>query len=195
MIYQKILNVMKEVQHLQKDMTVGSGSHQYKAVSESKVTSEVRKSLIKHNLVFRQHKVLEDSIIKIDRDQGKVSFLHRVKIKYRLVDLDADSDILQKEKNYVDIEAVGTGIDPQDKGSGKAQTYAYKYALLRLFAIPTGEDPDRKASVDKEGKMKASEAIFNGLIAKVKQGTVSAENIRNNFILTEEQTKKLESYE
>ena len=42
----------------------------------------------------------------------------------------------------------GTGVDTQDKGVGKAMTYAYKYLLLRTFAIPTGEDPDKISSAE-----------------------------------------------
>jgi hypothetical protein len=41
------------------------------------------------------------------------------------------------------LASSGTGVDPQDKGVGKAMTYSYKYLLLRTFAIPTGEDPDK----------------------------------------------------
>ena len=39
----------------------------------------------------------------------------------------------------ITIESVGEGADSQDKASGKAMTYCYKYALLRTFAIPTGK--------------------------------------------------------
>ena len=187
---------MKEVQHLQKDMNVGEGKFAYKAISESKVTSEVRKSLIKHGLVFRQNKVKNEFIEKQEKDGGKVNWLHGVHISYKLIDVDAvEEKGMVPDVTYVNLEAIGTGIDPQDKASGKAQTYSYKYALLRLFAIPTGEDPDRKASVDSDGMMKASEKVFKDLIVKVKQGTVSADNIRNNFNLTDIQEQELKNYE
>ena len=41
----------------------------------------------------------------------------------------------------------------QDKGVGKAMTYAYKYMLLRTFAIPTGEDPDKISSAETDKKV------------------------------------------
>ena len=38
------------------------------------------------------------------------------------------------------------GIDDNDKAMGKAYTYAIKYALLKLFRLRYGDDPDFKAS-------------------------------------------------
>lgn len=187
-IYQKILNVMKEVQNLQKDMTVGSGNYAYKAISETKVTSEVRKSLIKHGLVFYQHKILKNKMIPIVSKEGKTSWLSLVTVVYDLIDAEEDD---RSKQLPLHVESIGSGIDSQDKATGKALTYAYKYALLRLFAIPTGEDPDRKASVDKEGKMKASPKVFNDLYNKVKSGDLNKETVINNFNLTESQQTKL----
>lgn len=40
------------------------------------------------------------------------------------------------------ISMGGQGIDPGDKGIYKAETGANKYALLKLFQIPTGDDPE-----------------------------------------------------
>lgn len=37
---------------------------------------------------------------------------------------------------------IGMGADTQDKASGKAQTSALKEAILKAFAIPTGDDPE-----------------------------------------------------
>lgn len=43
-------------------------------------------------------------------------------------------------------EAVGMGIDDNDKAMGKAYTYAVKYALLKLFRLRYGDDADFEAS-------------------------------------------------
>ncbi len=42
--------------------------------------------------------------------------------------------------------AVGMGIDDGDKAMGKAYTYAVKYALLKVFRLRYGDDPDHDAS-------------------------------------------------
>ena len=46
----------------------------------------------------------------------------------------------------VGTESVGMGIDDNDKAMGKAYTYAVKYALLKLFRLRFGDDPDFEAS-------------------------------------------------
>lgn len=42
------------------------------------------------------------------------------------------------------------GMDGQDKGVSKGATSAIKYALLKQFLIPTGEDPDEGKVPDKD---------------------------------------------
>ena len=51
-IYEKIAKVMKDIQYLSKDDSVEYKTTKYKAISEEKVTSAVRKSLIEHGLVI-----------------------------------------------------------------------------------------------------------------------------------------------
>ena len=53
----------------------------------------------------------------------------------------------KEDENWsVNTESVGMGIDDNDKAMGKAYTYAIKYALLKLFRLRYGDDPDAKAS-------------------------------------------------
>ena len=137
-IYQRISAVMTEVEYLNKDKQVGEGNYSYKAVSEESVTANVRKQLIKHGLVMfpvaQAHR--HEELPRVDRyGKDSVLSLTTVDVTYKLVNVD----------NPLEFELIassGTGVDPQDKGVGKAMTYAFKYALLRTFAIPTGNDPD-----------------------------------------------------
>lgn len=129
-LYQKISKVMEDVRYLQKDDHISFGKTNYKAISEEKVTSKVRESLIKHGLV----------ILPVEQQYQRNGNLGIVEVKYKIVDIDTgDSEILT---------SVGEGADSQDKASGKALTYSYKYLLLRTFAIPTGEDPDKISSAE-----------------------------------------------
>lgn len=140
-LYRKIHAVMKEVEYLQKDDNVKAGGEFYKAITEEKVTSAVGKAMRKHGLIIYPIAIEERrEDMEVVRSSGKagVDRLATVIVTYRIADVDSgESD---------SVVSVGTGVDTQDKASGKAQTYAYKYALLRTFAIPTGEDPDRVAS-------------------------------------------------
>lgn len=47
---------------------------------------------------------------------------------------------------FAETEAVGMGIDDNDKAMGKAYTYALKYALLKFFRLRYGDDPDANPS-------------------------------------------------
>jgi hypothetical protein len=138
-LFQKIHAVMRDVEYLQKDDAIKFGNTSYKAISEEKVTATIRKSLLKYGLV----------IMPIDQEHSREGNLTTVNTRYKIVDIDTG--------NHEIIVSSGTGADTQDKGVGKAMTYSYKYLLLRTFAIPTGEDPDKVSSAELDAKMENSE--------------------------------------
>jgi hypothetical protein len=49
---------------------------------------------------------------------------------------------IDNRADYIDVETFGYGVDPQDKGPGKAMSYGVKYALLKVLGLETGDDPD-----------------------------------------------------
>lgn len=141
-IYERISKVMQDVEYLAKDDNVSTGNSSYKAISEEKVTSAIRNSLIKNGIVIipiYQHHARQDEIVKDKYGNEKTSRLTTVDVTYKIQNIEDKED-------YIEAVSSGTGVDTQDKGVGKAMTYAYKYLLLRTFAIPTGEDPDKIAS-------------------------------------------------
>jgi hypothetical protein len=140
-LWQKMSNVMNDVSYLQKDDHVKFNTTNYKAISEEKVTMAVRKALIKWGLI----------IIPNYQDHKKEGNLTTVDISYKIINID-------KPEEFEIIVSSGTGADSQDKGVGKAMTYAYKYMLLRTFAIPTGDDPDKISSAELDEKEKKEKA-------------------------------------
>ena len=144
-IYQKISEVMKNIEYLTKDDKVEFGTTKYKAISEEKVTTGVRGQLVKQGIVIipidQQSEINE--LIRTDKSVNMLSTVH---VKYRIQYIDDVND-------FIEVESNGTGVDTQDKGVGKAMTYAYKYMLLRTFSIPTGEDPDKISSAETDKKM------------------------------------------
>lgn len=152
-LYQKILNVMEAIDYLQKDDDIAFGNTKYKAISEEKVTRTVREQLIKNKLI----------ILPIEQDHKKDGNLSTVDVKYKIVDVETgESEVLVSS---------GTGADSQDKGVGKAMTYAYKYLFLRTFAIPTGEDPDKVSNAELEEKeRKQQEKIAKDVKIKYQAG-------------------------
>jgi hypothetical protein len=133
-LFQKIHGVMRDIEYLNKDDSISFGNTKYKAISEEKVTSTVRAALLKYGLV----------IMPVEQEHHKEGNLSTVNTKYKIVDIDTGQ--------YETIVSSGTGADSQDKGVGKAMTYSYKYLLLRTFAIPTGEDPDKVSSAELDAK-------------------------------------------
>ena len=168
-IYQKILDIMNDIQYLQKDDTVDEGKGKgYKAITEEKVTSAVRAAMLKHGVVIYptdQTHIREDEILTDKYGNQKVSRLTTVNVKYRIQNIEDKED-------YVEAVSSGTGVDTQDKGVGKAMTYAYKYLLLRTFAIPTGEDADKISSDIYDEQFDRTASELNDKITSVQINTI-----------------------
>lgn len=158
-IFQKINEVMKAIEYLTKDDKVEFGNTKYKAISEEKVTTAVRKELIKQGIVIIP--IMQESIVtELIRTEKTVNQRADVHTRYRIQNIDDVND-------FIEVESNGSGVDTQDKAVGKAMTYAYKYMLLRTFAIPTGEDPDKISSAETDYKIQ-SELNAEKVIDKTK---------------------------
>lgn len=166
-VFQRISDVMKEINYLKKDDQVKYNNTNYKALSEEKVTSIVRASLIKNGLV----------IVPVLQAHSREGNLSTVDTQYRIQNIDDPED-------YIIAVSSGTGVDTQDKGVGKAMTYSYKYLLLRTFAIPSGEDTDKISSEeldDLEAKRKAEECAKNQFINEIQQSEILNEIHRTGW--------------
>ena len=109
-IYEKIAAIMQDVQYLAKDDHVSFGSTSYKALSEEKVTSIMRAEMLKHKLV----------VFPISQVANRTGNITHVDVVYRMVNV-------ENPEESIEIASCGDGADTQDKGSGKAMTYAFKY--------------------------------------------------------------------
>lgn len=117
---------MEEVSYVQKeDKKV---NNQYKFVSHDAVTAAIRPALLKYGVIA----VPNFFDISVDGNRTNCS------MAMTFVNMD-----LPEDKIEIPCAGFGQGIDPQDKGAGKAMSYAYKYALLKIFALETGDDPEK----------------------------------------------------
>jgi hypothetical protein len=141
-IYKKISLVANEIMNIEKDMTIGTGSYAYKAVSDAQVTLAVKKAEKKHNVISIpiKQELLDSKVERVINKKGDEVLMHvdNIKMTVKIVDLDSGE--------FECVESFGKGIDSADKGFGKASTYARKYALLNAYKIATGEDPDADQS-------------------------------------------------
>lgn len=126
-IYQRLAAVMGEVSYIQKERKSGMN---YTIVSHDAVTAKVRPALLKHGIVY--HPIRCEHTHNGNRAECAMTV--------RFVNVDAPTE-------FFDVPTFGYGIDPQDKGPGKAMSYAVKYALLKALGLETGDDPDEQ-SVD-----------------------------------------------
>jgi hypothetical protein len=121
-IAQRIAAVMGEVDYIQKEKKQGMN---YSIVSHDKVTALVRPALHRHGVICYPRD------LKVAQSGNRTEAVFTV----RFENIDDRSD-------YIDVETMGYGVDPQDKGPGKAISYGVKYAYLKCLGLETGDDPD-----------------------------------------------------
>jgi hypothetical protein len=123
-IYQRLASCMAEVEYVQKeDRKV---NNQYTFVSHDAVTAKVRKAFVNHGIVSVPR------VIKHYSEGNRTT-----------VDIEVDFVNIDEPEDKITVPCFGYGIDPQDKGPGKAMSYAVKYAYLKVLALETGDDPER----------------------------------------------------
>ena len=126
-LHQRLGKAMQKVTYIQKDKKPGM---RYSIVSHDVVTAKVRPALLEAGIVYYPTSVQYEQIG--NRTQCAMTI--------RFVNIDEPVD-------FIDVETFGYGIDDQDKGPGKAMSYAVKYALLKTLGLETGDDPDMDQNV------------------------------------------------
>lgn len=124
-VHQRLANVMGDVSYVQKDKKDGM---KYTVVSHDKVTALVRPALLQHGIVY----------YPVRCEHAQNGNRAECSMTVRFVNIDAPDD-------FIDVPTFGYGIDTQDKGPGKAMSYAVKYALLKALGLETGDDPDNES--------------------------------------------------
>lgn len=120
-VHQRLLAVMAEVSYIQKDRAIGN----YKVVTHDAVTAKVRPALVKHGVIYYPQNL--EAVQNGNRTE--------MKLDIKFVNAADPSD-------FILVPSLGYGIDAQDKGPGKAVSYAVKMALLKALGLETGEDAD-----------------------------------------------------
>jgi hypothetical protein len=132
-----MLEVMKKVDYLQKDGQVAYGNTRYNYLSEEKITSELRKAFVEVGLVVYPVKMEILGEREVDTKNGR-AIVTNILATYRIQDAESGE--------YVEVQALGEGMDNGDKNVNKAMTGAFKYMQRQSFMIPTGDDPDHTSS-------------------------------------------------
>jgi len=139
-LYQRILAIMQDVPYIQK--TEKKVNNQYTFVSHDDVTAKVRVALIAHG-------VLAMPTVESNEFDGNVT---KCNLTMRFINVDTPTEIIE-------VKSFGYGIDKQDKGPGKAMSYAVKYALLKALCLETGDDPERDTDTEAEPSASNDKAL------------------------------------
>ena len=139
--------ITDEINRVAKNLTVGVGKSAYKAAGEADILAAVKPAEAKHGIYSYplEREIIETNVLtNISTDYTgnsveKKQLFMRIRVVYRFINVD-------NPDQYIDIVSYGDGIDPGDKGCGKAMTYADKYALMKAYKIETGDDPDQNPS-------------------------------------------------
>ena len=126
-VFKRISQVMKAVGIVEKTGKVNFGGG-WEYASDYDILVKVNPAMVAAGLVMFPIKV------EFIQSSSGLSGLETMMMTYRVSCTDNAS--------YVDIIAIGQGVDRQDKAFAKAQTMCLKYALRQLLLIPTGDDPD-----------------------------------------------------
>lgn len=183
-IYQKLLAITTELEPVAKALNVSIGKGSYKAVSEYSVLEAVKPLENKYGIYsYPFHREIVNQAI-LEGYDGKKSVFVRIETTYRFINVDNPSE-------YIDVISYGDGVDTQDKATGKAMTYADKYALMKAYKVQTGDDPDAKGSEEiKTLKPAYNYEIEITTIGKASEFNKIVEDMSKDLALT--QAKKVE---
>lgn len=169
-LWEKISQISSEIEYLKKDDVVGSGNNSYKAISIEKVMESVSAKMCKYGVVIypikqeytRKDEVTQGIDYKTKAVVDKVSRISEVNVKYEVVNIHNPIEKIQ-------VVSSGTGVDTQDKGVGKAMTYAYKNMVIKLFSIATGDDTDKVHSDDYTKNLNGDMEVLPTITVKMEE--------------------------
>lgn len=195
-IAKAIIKVMSNVKGMEKNSRVGGNSRSaYDGTKDQDVKEIFNNALEKAGLCIVPIGI--EPKTQIDRWEAKdyngnpttkQSVFTEVKTKYLLIHAESGES--------VELEGYGHGVDPQDKGAGKATTYALKNCLLYTFLTPVGKIDDTDLTHSKDiqqvpTKAKMSDAKLKATADKLAKGAVTLQKVKDHFELTQEQEDRL----
>lgn len=135
-IGEALLAVYKEVGYVQKKGRNQAQSYNY--AGEKDFIEALRPAMIENGIIVYPSGVADKQVVEI-RKGDKVNI--NVTATYCFTFVHVSSNTI------IQAQVSGEGSDPLDKGSYKAMTGAYKYALRQTFMIETGNDPEKHEEV------------------------------------------------
>lgn len=142
-----IISVMKTVKSVHKNMTVGTGKSAYQGVADEDVKETIGQAMEDNGICILPISVKANT--KVERWQETDNYGTKTKQSI-FTEATTRYLLLHESGESIELEGYGQGVDSQDKGAGKATTYALKNTLLYSFMVPTKkiDDTDKTHSDD-----------------------------------------------
>lgn len=174
-IHEKILAITEEIGAVPKEDKLVN--KQYRFVSHQAVTDALRPLLIKHKITAIP--------TMVEHEKQSNNTIMTVEVTFTNV---------EDTKDTLTVKSIGYGCDAQDKGPGKAFSYATKNLYLKVFNLATGDEDVERYNVDSEpakqndvlAQFKHEQpAIVDELQEMIKNGVITGEQA-NNIIIDSE---------
>ena len=123
-IFQRLAYAMSLVKGVNK--APKANGMQYRAMAHDDVTQACREPLLSAGIIYHPSRCVHSQ----SGNRTEVS------MTLRFVNIHNPTDVLE-------TETFGYGVDQQDKGPGKAMSYAVKYGLLKTLGLETGDDCEK----------------------------------------------------
>ena len=142
-LLQRINEVRKAIDYIQKDKSVSTGGGSYRAVTHDTVTALVREHMVTHGIVCWPNLVKSTMVqpFQIEGEKANKQWRYEATYDFTFANTEDINDCLV-------IRMEGHAMDNADKAPGKAISYAKKYAVLKLFEIETGESEESRYNPD-----------------------------------------------
>jgi hypothetical protein len=184
-----VLNVMLDVESIDKNMTVGSGNSSYKGVADKDVKHTIGVAMRKNGLIILPTGIEKST--QIDRWEEESQYGKKMKQNV-LTEVITKYTLFHESGESVELFGYGHGVDPQDKAAGKATTYALKYTLLYSFLVATGQIDD--ADTTHSNNIQTPQPTKPQLTATTAQSEAAkgttVEQLKARYTVTAEQESK-----
>jgi hypothetical protein len=140
---QAVIAVMKEVKGMEKNSRVGSGGAAYNGTKDQDVKEVFNDAMTKHGLCMIPNDIKEETQIDRWEETTNYSVKQKQSVFTKAI---VHYTLLHESGESITVCGYGHGVDPQDKGAGKATTYAMKNALLYTFLTPVGKIDDTETT-------------------------------------------------
>ncbi len=156
-LHQRLLAVRSEVSYAKKDKK-SNADGKFPYVSSSQILSLIGPALIAAGVLLST-RILKTEVSDHTTAKGGHQYFTQIWTEHTWTNVD-------KPEDKMVCEWYGQGLDPGEKGVGKAVTYAEKYFLLKFFNIATGEDDDPDSGTSDKGANGNSQQQGPAMMAK-----------------------------